>query len=129
MAEEARRQMLEAMEGAVGRKGPAEAIRALSEAYLRFALDRPHLFALYLKTFGAEQHTPQCVKNTEFFLKHVAKLYGEKRAGDASHVLWAFLQGSAVLLDSGLVSQEECLCQPQIRFEAMDRRFSSDFAG
>lgn len=106
VAEEARRQMLEAMEGVIGRKGPAEAIRALSEAYLRFALERPHLFALYLKTYGAEEHTPQCVKNTEFFLKHVAKVYGEKRAADASHVLWALLHGSAVLLDSGLVTQE-----------------------
>ena len=106
VAEEARRQMLDAMEGAIGRKGPAEAIRSLSEAYVRFALDRPHLFALYLKTYGAEEHTPQCVKNTEFFLKHVARVYGEKRAGDASHVLWAFLHGSAALLDSGLVTQE-----------------------
>lgn len=106
VAEEARRQMLEAMETAIGRKGPVEAIRALSEAYLRFAVVRPHLFALYLTTYGAEKHTPQCVKNTEFFLKHVAGVYGEKRAGAASHVLWAFLHGSAVLLDSGLVTQE-----------------------
>ena len=106
VAEEARTQLLEAMEAVIGRKGPAEAIRSLSAAYLRFALDRPNLFALYLKTYGAEEHTPQCVKNTEFFLKHVSKVYGEKRAGDASHVLWAFLHGCAMLLDAGLVTEE-----------------------
>ena len=107
LAEEVRRQMLDAMRQAVGRKGPAEAIRAISEGYLRFALERPRVFALYLKTYGAEDHTPQCKQNTEFFMQHVARVYGEKRAGEASHALWAFLHGSAVLLDAGLVSAEQ----------------------
>ncbi len=106
VAEEARRQMLEALENAVGRKGPAQTIRAISETYLRFALDRPLVFALYLKTSGAEEHTPQCKQNTAFFLKHVIRVYGEERAYAASHTLWAFLHGSAVLLDAGLVSAE-----------------------
>ncbi len=106
VAEEARRQMLEMMESAVGRKGPAEAIRAISEAYLRFASERPRIFALYLKTYGAEEHTPQCTQNTNFFLKHVVRVYGEKRASAASHALWAFLHGSAVLLDAGLIPGE-----------------------
>ena len=107
VAEEARLQMLEAMENAVGRKGPAEAIRAISEAYLRFALERPRVFALYLKTYGAKEHTPQCAQNTAFFLKHVTRMYSEKQAGKASHALWAFLHGSAVLLDAGLVPAEQ----------------------
>ncbi len=38
VAEEARLQMLEFMQKAAGRKGPAESIRAISEAYLRFAV-------------------------------------------------------------------------------------------
>lgn len=46
------------------------------------------------------------MKNTEFFLTHVARVYGQKRAGQAAHVLWAFLHGSAVLLDAGLVNAE-----------------------
>ncbi len=104
VAEEARRQMLEVMENAVGRKGPTETIRAISESYLRFALERPRIFALYLKTYGAEEHTPQCTQSTNFFLKHVTRVYGEKRAFEASHALWAFLHGSAVLLDAGLLT-------------------------
>src|ERR1039457_6726937 len=47
VAEEARGQMLEVMQKAVGRKGPAESIRAISEGYLRFAHEQPQVFALY----------------------------------------------------------------------------------
>lgn len=106
VAEEARRQMLEVMEKVVGRKGPAETIRAISETYLCFALERPRLFALYLKTYGAEEHTPQCTLSTNFFVKHVTRVYGERRALEASHALWAFIHGSAVLLDAGLLTPE-----------------------
>ena len=107
LAEEVRRQMLHTMEHTVEGKAPAEAVRAIGEAYLRFALDRPRAFALYLKTYGAEDHTPQCVKNTAFFLQHVNRVYGRKRADKAAHALWAFLHGSAVLLDAGLVPEEQ----------------------
>lgn len=109
VAEEVRRRMLEFMEDAVGPKGPAEAIQAISEAYLRFALEHPRLFALYLKTYGAEEHTPQCAQNTDFFRRYVARVYGEDRACEASLALWAFLHGTAVLLDAGLVSAEGAL--------------------
>ena len=107
LAEEVRRQMLEALKHALGRKGPTEAIRAISEAYLHFALERPRAFALYLNTYGAEEHTPQCKENTEFFLQQVSRVYGDRRAGEAAHALWAFLHGSAVLLDAGLVPAKQ----------------------
>ena len=107
LAEEVRRQMLDVMQHVVEGKGTTEAIQAIGEAYLRFALERPRAFALYLKTYGAEVHTPQCVKNTEFFLQHVSRVYGGKRANEAGHALWAFLHGSAVLLDAGLLPEEQ----------------------
>lgn len=108
VAEEARLQMLEAMQKAAGRKGPAESIRAVSEAYLRFAQQQPRVFALYLKTPGADsgkpQCTPQCTRNTEFFLEQVTRVYGEKRAWEASHALWSSLHGLAVLREAGVLS-------------------------
>jgi AcrR family transcriptional regulator len=107
LAEEARRQMLEVMQKAAGRKGPAETIRAIAEAYLSFAQQRPRVFALYLKTSATETHTPQCGRNTEFFLQQVARVYGEERAWKASHALWAFLHGLAVLLDAGVLPPKE----------------------
>lgn len=108
VAEEARLQMLEIMQKAVGRKGPAKTVRAISEAYLRFAHEQPRVFALYLKTSGAHsdspQCTPQCARNTEFFLEQVTRVYGKKRAVEASHALWAFLHGLAVLREAGVLT-------------------------
>jgi AcrR family transcriptional regulator len=107
LAEEARRQMLEVMRKAAGRKGPSETIRAISKAYLRFAQQRPRVFALYLETSGADAHTPQCTRNTEFFFEQVTRVYGKERATKASHALWAFLHGLAVLLDAGVLPPED----------------------
>ena len=108
VAEETRSQMLDAMQKAAGRKGPGESIRAVSEAYLRFAQERPRLFALYLKTAGPDgdgpQCTPQCARNTEFFLQQVTRVYGAKRASEASLALWACLHGMAVLREAGVLS-------------------------
>jgi len=108
VAEEARLQMLEVMQKAVGRKGPAESIRAISEAYLRYAHEQPRVFALYLKTSGPDsdipQCTPLCARNTEFFLDQVTRIYGEKRAWEAALALWAFLHGLAVLREAGVLS-------------------------
>ncbi len=112
VAEEARLQMLEVMQKAAGRKGPAESIRAISTAYLRVAHERPRIFALYLKTSGAHsdspqctpQCPPQCIRNTEFFLEQVTRVYGEKRAWKASLALWAVLHGLAVLREAGVLT-------------------------
>ena len=108
VAEDARLRMLEVMQKAAGRKGPAESIRAISEAYLRFSHEQPRVFALYLKTSFAHsdspQCTPECARNTEFFLNQVIRVYGEKRAVEASHALWAFLHGLAVLHEAGVLS-------------------------
>ena len=111
VAEEARLRMLEVMQKAVGRKGPAESIRAISEAYLRFALEQPRVFALYLKTSRPDsdipQCTPLCARNTEFFLEQVTRVYGDKRAWDASLALWAILHGLAVLREAGVLSASQ----------------------
>ncbi|WP_169305934.1 MULTISPECIES: TetR/AcrR family transcriptional regulator [Acidobacterium] len=105
VAEEVRIQMLEVMQRVIGRKGPSESIRAISEAYLRFAQERPRAFALYLKNSASQ--TPQCARNTEFFIQQVARVYGKERAQMASHALWAQIHGLAVLLGAGVLPREE----------------------
>ncbi len=106
VAEEARLRVLEVIRKAAGRKGPSASIRAICEAYLRFAYEQPRVFALYLKTSGAQseypQCTPQCARNTEFFVEQVSRVYGEDRAMQASHVLWAFLHGLTILREAGV---------------------------
>lgn len=105
VAETVRVQMLEVMQKEIGRKGPSESIRAISEAYLRFAQERPRAFALYLK--NSDSQTPQCERNTEFFVQQVTRVYGEKRARLASHALWAQIHGLAVLLGARVLPWEE----------------------
>jgi AcrR family transcriptional regulator len=105
VAEEVRFQMLEAMQRVIGRKGPAESIRAISEAYLKFAKERPRAFALYLK--NTDTQTAQCARNTEFFVEQVTRLYGPERAHMAAHALWAQIHGLAVLLGAGVLPWEE----------------------
>src|SRR5258707_7444689 len=94
VAEEVRFQMLEVMQKVIGRKGPTESIRAISEAYLHFAHQRPRAFALYLK--NSDSQTPQCARNTEFFVEQVTRVYGQDRARMAAHALWAQIHGLAV---------------------------------
>ncbi|MGI4831789.1 MAG: TetR/AcrR family transcriptional regulator [Janthinobacterium lividum] len=109
VAEEARLQVLTVLQKAAGRKGPAATIRAMSEAYLGFADERPRVYALYLKTSGTGSMTPQCIHNTEFFLEQVTRVYGRERAFQAAHALWAFLHGLAVLRKAGIFTAEESL--------------------
>lgn len=108
LGEEARLGMLESLRKAAGRKPPADAIRAISAAYLRFAAERPRIFALYLRISPVEgSGPPQCERSTTFFLEQVARVYGEKRAWEASHALWALLHGMAVLRDAGVLSRTQ----------------------
>ncbi len=111
IAEEARLRVLEAMQKAAAGKNPADTIRAISKAYLRFAEEQPRVFALYFKASGtdgdAPQCTPQCARNSEFFWEQVARVYGKKRAPEASHALWAFLYGLVMLRQAGVLSEEQ----------------------
>ncbi len=107
LAEEARLRMLEIMQRAAAQKGPAETIRAISQTYLGFADEQPRLFAFYLKTSGAGTPSPQCTRNTEFFLEQVRRVYREAYAPEASHALWAFLHGLAVLREAGVFTAEQ----------------------
>ena len=107
LAEEARRQMLEAMRKAADQRGPGETIHAVCAAYLRFADERPRVFAMYLQTSGDSTKSPQCTRNSEFFLEQVARVYQDDRAYEASHALWAYLHGLAVLREAGVLNAEQ----------------------
>ena len=74
---------------------------------LRFALEHARVFALYLRTSGSADGNPQCTNNVQFFLEIVGRVYGEARAWDASHALWALLHGIAVLRDAGVLGKAQ----------------------
>lgn len=107
VAEEARLRIHEVMTKAASGKGHVETIHAISEAYIRFAEQKPRLFALYLKTYRAAVCIPQCLRDRDFFSENVARLYGEQQASAAALALWAHLHGTAVLLVAGLIPTEQ----------------------
>jgi hypothetical protein len=103
LADESRRLLLEKMEKAAGRKGPEQAIRAIAEAYVRFAREHPEIFSLTLRPSGNDgDDNAAHLRSWQFVLGQVSRLYGEKRASEATLALWAFLHGMALLQQAGV---------------------------
>lgn len=103
VSEESQRRLLSAMQAGVGRKGPSEAIRAIAQAYLRFARESPHAFATTLHPSNVEGDAAAHSQSWRFVVAQVARLYGEERAAEAAVALWAFLHGMTVLERAGVL--------------------------
>jgi AcrR family transcriptional regulator len=101
LASESRQRLLKVMQKAAERKRPPEAIRAISEAYVRFAKEHPHLFSLTMRPLASEEEELSFLESWQFVLKHVSLLYGEKLAPEAAVTLWSFLYGIIVLDKAG----------------------------
>lgn len=102
LADESRRLVLEALQKAAGKKSPEDAIRSLARAYVSFARKQPQLFALTLMPPTTETEDAVHVKSWRFVLGHVARIYGEEKAPEATVALWAFLHGMTVLEAAGV---------------------------
>jgi AcrR family transcriptional regulator len=108
LADESRLRLLETLENAAGRKGPQAAIRSIADAYMRFAREQPEVFSLTLRPGDPETEAaaePAHLKSWIFTLSHVARLYGEQRAPNATVALWAFLHGMTALEAAGVFSE------------------------
>jgi AcrR family transcriptional regulator len=103
LAEESRRLLLEKMEKAAGRREPVPAIRAIAQAYIRFAREHPAIFSLTLRPSGNDgDDNAAHLRSWQFVLGQVSRLYGEKRAPEATLALWAFLHGMTLLQQAGV---------------------------
>lgn len=108
LAEESRRRLLEVLQKAAGKKSPAEAIRSIAQAYVRFAREQPQIFALTLMTSAAETEGEAAhYQSWSFVLGQVARVYGEKRAPEAAVALWAFLHGMTALEAAGVFGERK----------------------
>lgn len=106
LAEESRRRLLLVMQKAAGRKPPAEAIRGICGAYVRFAREHPQIFALTLKPANDDHdENPAHLQSWRFVVEQVSRLYGEARAAEAAVALWALLHGMTVLERAGVLSE------------------------
>ena len=87
-----------AMQRAVKKGTPEQAIRSIARVYLDFARKRPRLYELLLLPCEAEgeQGTPH-QELWAFVLEHVTALTGAHRAEEATVAFWAYLHGMAQL--------------------------------
>jgi AcrR family transcriptional regulator len=98
LAEESRALLLKVLKSAAGAKAPEKAIRSIALAYMKFAQEKPHVFALTLMPLTTEAEENGVHRESwRFFRGQVAKIYGETRASEAAVALWAFLHGMTVL--------------------------------
>jgi AcrR family transcriptional regulator len=106
LADESRSRLLEALRAAAGERPPVDTIRAIAARYLQFSRDHPSLFALTLQP-GAETDdaAPSHLQSWDFTRGHVARLYGEERAPEATVALWAFLHGMTALEAAGIFGE------------------------
>jgi AcrR family transcriptional regulator len=106
LADESRSRLLAQLQAAAGDHPPVQTIRAIADAYLQFSRDHPAVFALTLLPGAAESDAePSHLKSWNFTRGHVARLYGEARAPEATVALWAFLHGMTALEAAGVFGE------------------------
>ena len=108
LADETSRLLHAAMQRAVHKGTPEQAIRGIARAYLAFARKHPNLYELLLlpcDTEGKEAASHE--KLWGFVVEHVTTLTGRGEANDASVALWAFLHGIAELEAANVFGDEK----------------------
>ncbi len=99
LAGEAARLLHLAMQRAVKKGSPEQAIRRIARVYLDFARKRPRLYELLL-LLACDMKEEQATPHQElwvFVLEHVTAMTGTNRASEATIAFWAYLHGTAQL--------------------------------
>jgi AcrR family transcriptional regulator len=110
LAGEASRLLHTAMQRAVRKVKPEQAIRGISRAYLTFARNHPNLYELLLLPCRTDRCESASHANLwGFVVEHVSALTGPSRSEAASMALWAYLHGSAQLEAADMFSRDEAL--------------------
>ena len=93
LAGEVSRLLHTAMQRAVRKGTPEEAIRGMARAYLAFARKHPNLYELFLQPCDEGEEAAEHEDLWNFVVEHVTALTGAERSHDASIALWAYLHG------------------------------------
>ncbi len=106
---ESARQLHMALSRAAGTRPPAEAIRHMAFAYLRFAREHRHLYEMLLLPGTPLEEGDVAVHEQlwAFVVDRVARVVSAARAGEAAVALWAFLHGMAVLEAARVFGKEK----------------------
>lgn len=97
-----------AMQRAVRKGTPAQAIRGIARAYLTFARKHPNLYELLLLPCDAASEAATARQALGLFVvEYVTALTGPGRADEAKVALWAFLHGMAQLEAANVFGDEK----------------------
>lgn len=107
LADESRRQLLVVMKEAAGDGRDLGAVRRMAQAYVQFARDHPHVFALTLLPSSFDGEDSSHLQSWRFVVDQVAAVYGPERAPEAAVALWAFLHGMTVLEAAGVFGDQK----------------------
>ena len=97
LANEAARQMEQALRRAAEGREPATAIREMSSAYVKFARENPHLYEAMMRLHAPGHDATFHQSLWKFTVEQVQRIAGPGRAAQASVALWAFLHGAVAL--------------------------------
>ena len=103
LSNEAARLVLGELEGAAAGKEPEQAIRAMCDLYMRFAVEQRHWYkALMTRCERSMEDSTWHVRLWEYFVGFVGRLSGAEKAEEGAVALWAFLHGMAALEEAGV---------------------------
>lgn len=108
LADEVSRLLHAAMQRAVRKGTPEQAIRGIARAYLGFARKQPNLYELLLlpcDTVDDDSTSHHAL--WLFVVEHVTALTGPRHANEAAVALWAFLHGTAQLEAANVFGSEK----------------------
>jgi AcrR family transcriptional regulator len=97
LANEAARQLEQALRKAAGGHEPLTAIRKMASAYIGFGRENRHLYEVMMSLHAPEQDATSLKSLWTFTLEQVKRIAGPERAARASVALWALLHGAVAL--------------------------------
>jgi AcrR family transcriptional regulator len=107
LSDESRRRLLAVLKEASRDQQDLGSVRRMAHAYVQFARDHPHVFALTLLPSSFDDEDSSHRQSWRFVVDQVASIYGPEQAQEAAVALWAFLHGITVLESAGVFGDQK----------------------
>ncbi len=119
LSAEGARLLLVDLRNAAGKKSPEAAVRAMANAYMRFARERPSIYEVLMMRCNLSEVDAQAHQALWIFVvEKVTSIAGNAKAREAAVSLWAFLAGMAALEQAQVFNEEKPLTSFQFGLNA-----------
>jgi AcrR family transcriptional regulator len=123
---ESARQLRSVLKRAARNKGPADAVRSMALAYVRFARENPHLYELLTAPCTPSEEDAESHRDLwNFVVDQVALISTQYRAREGAVALWALLHGTVALEAAGVFGEEKPFSGFQFGLDAWLRAAAS----